>query len=377
MKRLIFGIVLALMTSGLQAQTSKPVDLADNSPYTDNIVIKNPAGDINVTAKFVFSEANNTITVTLQGDKKLFVFWDEIAYKKAFKRRHLRTDLLSYSMTVNTTDVFRRAKRFHHSLPKPRRKYHFHAWAKADSLQPLPVDRKMVCDSISQTYSIDIATTNPSIRLRDILLLDEVKEKGIAHYYDLSFGTDVNTVYAFTVKRNPCYGKDEQIQAADSSLSAIIRSYRTFKRLYDGGVVNSEKGEQMFLELQSAIQTQFPAYTDSSACPAIQDAHTKYNQYVDSIGGISVSIKATDGDEVDHPLNAKTIRANARTLDSNVARWIISTDDIEKSDLIQQCKDIILQTHDRIDKNGTRTQEERDAASVFYRAEQYFKRTCQ
>lgn len=372
-----FVLIVACLTAlTLSAQTTKSVALADNAPFTDNLALKTKAGDVNVTANITFSEAANTVTVTLQADRKLFVFWDEIPYKKAFKNKHLRTDRLSYVMTGNTSDQFRRAKHFKRTLPKPRGKYHFHAWAQVEGMQPLPAKHMIINDSVSQTFAVADTATKASLRLRDILLIDDVKQKGITHFYDLSFGGDVNTLYAISITRNPCFGKDAQIQMADSALSALNRSYLAFKSIYEKGVVNSEEGEKMFLEIQAALQTLFPINQDSSACPAIQTARTQYNQLTDSINALSVTVKSPDGDDVDHQLNAKTIRSNARTLDNNVARWIVSKDQLEKSDLIQQSKDIITETNERIAKNGTRTQDERDALNVFRKAEQYFKRTC-
>ena len=367
-------IVFCMMALALQAQTTKPVALSNDAPFTDNIVLKNKAGDINVTANISFDEAANTVKVTLLADRKLFVFWEDIAYKKAFKKRHLRTDRLSYSMTGNTSDQFIRAKRFHHALPKPRKKYMLHTWAQAEGMQPVQTLHQIVNDSISQTFALPDTATKASLRLRDLLLMDDVKQKGISHFYELSFGADINTLYDITITHNPCFGKEAQIQMADSALSALSKSYNAFKSIYEKGVVNSEEGEKMFLEIQGALQILFPLNQDSSACPAIQNARTQYNQLTDSVSALTVTVKAAD--DIDHPLNAKTIRTNARTLDNNVARWLVTKDDLEKSDLIQQCNDLIAETNDRITKNGTRTQEERDAVSVFRKAEQYFKRTC-
>ena len=213
--------------------------------------------------------------------------------------------------------------------------------------------------------------------MRDLLLLDEVQQKGVARYYELSYGGDPNIVYAISLQRNPCIGMERDIQSASNALSAIRRSYDSFKALYDKGVVNSEEGEKMFHELQEALQIQFPLNEDSSACPAIQQAFAQYNQLTDSIRSISVTLHLPAAEvEMDHSVNAKTIRANARMIDSNVARWLVTKDEMERTDLVSQCRNIIADTNEMITKNGTRTQEERNAVAVFRKAEQYFKRTC-
>ena len=167
-----------------------------------------------------------------------------------------------------------------------------------------------------------------------------------------------------------------QIQAAENAKNAIQQSFASFKGIFDKGIVNSEEGEQLFYDLQNALQTQFPAYQDSSACPAIQQAYMEYNQYIDSIQSLSVTLQTPAEQAEERSLNTKTVLANARLLDSNVARWLVTNDKMEKSDLIEQCKSIIIDTEEMIKQNGTRTSEERNAAEVFRKAVQYFKRTC-
>ncbi|MBO4665540.1 MAG: hypothetical protein J5612_01560 [Paludibacteraceae bacterium] len=374
-KYLICFALLAAITS-MQAQTTKPVTLTHQTPFTDAITLTTKAGPVNVTASFVFDEQANTVAVKLQSDRKLFVFWQDIKYKKAFCSKHLRTDRLSYPMTGYTSDQFRKARHFKRSLPKPRDKYVFHTWFEPQGLRPQGAPRSVINDSVCQTFAVLDTAPAISLRLRDILLVDDVKQKGITHYFDISFAGDINTVYSITLQRNPCFGKDAQIQMADSALSALTKSYNAFKGIYEKGVVNSEEGEKMFLEIQGALQILFPLNQDSSACPAIQEARTLYNQLTDSISALTVTVQTHEGDDVDHELNARTIRTNARTLDNNVARWLVSKDQLEKSDLIQQSKDLITETYERIAKYGTRTQNEREAVAVFRKAEQYFKRTC-
>ena len=373
MKKLI-TIVVGLVAMTLQAQVSKQVSLADKVPYADQIALK---GDTTkVTASFVFDESANTISVTLKSERKLFVFWDEITYRKAFHCRRLRTDRLSYALTSNTADEFHSARHFRRRLPKPRCKYLFHAWFSAENMEAAKAERKILNDSITQLFTVSEGCIEASIRLRDILLIDEVKEKGIAHYYELSYGGDINTVYTLSLQRNPCIGLDREIQAAQSARTAVQQSYQSFKSIFDKGIVNSAEGEQLFHDLQDALQTQFPVYQDSSACSAVQQAYGEYNQWIDSIRSLSVTLQNPVAQDDDRSLNSKTVLANARQIDSNVARWLVTTDKMEKADLVDQCKNIIADTSEMIQKNGTRTAEERNAAEVFRKAEQFFRRTC-
>ena len=367
-------VLLAAITSVLSAQTTKPVSLSDQTPFTDNLVISTKAGDVNMTASIVFDESTNTIALKLQSERKLFVFWQDIKYRKAFHYKRLRTDRLSYNLTGNTADQFHRIPYFYKALPKPhRKKYTFHTWAETQGLKALGAPRNIVNDSLVQTYLMTDTAERISIRLRDILFIDEAKRKGASHYYAITYGADLNTEYRISIERNPCFGLDAQISAAQNARDAVIRSYEAFKTIYNNGVVNSAEGEQLFHELQDALQIQFPVNQDSSICPAIQSAHAQYNQYIDSIQALSVTLQLPVDERV---LNVKIILANSRTIDNNVTRWLTTKDYFERADLAEQCRAIIADTKDMIIHNGARTKEEKEAVAVFKKAEQYFDRTC-
>ena len=375
LKYKISFIFLCLTTLTMVAQTTKPVTLSDKTPFSEELTIPQPKGDgVKVTASLQFDETANTVSVTMKSERKLFVFWEEISYRKAFHHKRLCTEKLSYNMTGNTADQFHRIPYFYKALPKPhRKKYTFHPWTETEGLKPQGATRQIINDSLTRTFAVSDTAELFSLRLRDILFIDEVKQKGTARYYAISYGMDVNTEYRITLQRNPCFGLDPQIVAAQNARDAVVRSYDAFKSIYTGGVVNSEEGEKLFHQLQDALQIQFPVSEDSSACADLQDAHTQYNQYIDSIKALSVTLQLP-ADE--RSLNIKIILANSRTIDNNVTRWLSTKDYFERSDLAEQCRDIISDTKNMILQNGARTQEEKDAVAVFKKAEQYFDRTC-
>ncbi len=375
LKYKIFFIFLCLTTLTMVAQTTKPVTLSDKTPFSEELTIPQPKGDgVKVTASFQFDEAANTVSVTMKSERKLFAFWEEISYRKAFHHKRLCTEKLSYNMTGNTADQFHRVPYFYKALPKPHRKKHiFHAWTEPKGLKPMGAPRQIINDSLTQTFALSDTTDVYSLRLRDILFIDELKQKGAARYYGISYGMDINTEYRITLQRNPCFGLDAQITAAQNARDAVTRSYEAFKSIYNGGVVNSEEGEKLFHQLQDALQIQFPVNEDSSACADLQEVHTQYNQYIDSIKALSVTLQLP-ADE--RSLNIKIILANSRTIDNNVTRWLSTKDFFERSDLADQCRAIISDTKDMISLNGARTEEEKNAVAVFKKAEQYFDRTC-
>lgn len=378
MNRTLLCSLLLVVCSVLSAQTTKPVTLTNKTPYTDNLTLQAGAETVNVTATLVFDELANTLSLTLKSDHKLFVFWEDVPYRKAFYCHRLRTDRLPYSMTGNTSDQFRRIDYFWRALPKPHNQYVFHQWAVAEGMEPQADEYRTVNDSLCRTFEFPVSCTAVSIRLRDLLTMNEMKRKGISRTYELTYASDPNTLYAITLQRNPCFGLEREIATATNSLSAIRKSYHAFRKIYDGGSVNSEEGQRLFRELKEALCTQFPAINDSNACPDIQIANKLYNQVADSISQMEVKLVDIPSELLTkgEALNAKTVLLNSRTLDSNVNRWLKSTDEMERTDLINQSLTIIRETSIMIDNSVLKTPEDHNAVSLFQKAEQYFMRTC-
>ena len=57
-----------------------------------------------------------------------------------------------------------------------------------------------------------------------------------------------------------------------------------------------------------------------------------------------------------------------------ISRWLVSDDNIERADLLEECRFVISETTALIGNNEGQTQEERYAINLFKKAEQYFKK---
>ena len=87
------------------------------------------------------------------------------------------------------------------------------------------------------------------------MFMDKVKQKGLSRYYEISYGKDFNTKYQVSIQRNPCFGLDEEVNAANNSLAAIQKSYAAFKKSYASGKVGDEAGLKTFKDLQTTLAT--------------------------------------------------------------------------------------------------------------------------
>ncbi len=371
-----------LIAAGLTAQTVKPITISQEDSYTDHITLKNDATDKDLMVKFDFSEADNTLTVTLISYRMLFVFWDDTRYKSAIGGRKIHVDKLSYVANCNPKDRFRLTKAFRNSLPKPYSKHVFRKWFSCDGLQPVDQELQMVNDYIVQVFNIQGKREKVSVTLRDLMLMDLVKQKGEARNYEISYGKDLNTVYNITIQRDPCFGFNEEITASQSALSAAQKSYDALKKKYGKGTVGDEAALKVFQELKETLTAQYQKNPDVSPCPTVQQNRDQYNLLVDSIANVKVQVNPEGSGSMANlgpkgrAVNNKTILSNARQLDKMVARWLLSNDPIERKDISKQCDEIIKDTKTILSTGSTSTPEDRNAVTIFRKAEKYYNNTC-
>ena len=104
---------------------------------------------------------------------------------------------------------------------------------------------------------------------------------------------------------------------------------------------------------------------------------------IDSIQTITVTLQASATDALEviggaegYAINARSILANARLLDNTISQWLITRDDAERSDLDEQCSNIIKDTNVMIGNSSGHTPEEQNAIILFRKAVNYYKKTC-
>ena len=327
-KKLLIIVAMCFQVVLLQAQTTKSITVSQKESYTDHLTLQSDSKDMDLMVKFIFNEEMNTLTVSVISYRTLFVFWDNTRYKGVIKSRRIHTDHLPYVVSGNSTDQFRLSKKFLKMLPHPHSKYIFKKWIDVEGLQPADHEIKMVNDYIEQTFNIQGKRNSVIVTLHDVMLMDLVKQKGLKHKYEISNGKDLNTKYQILIQRDPCFGLDDDVAAAQKALAAIQKSFSSFQKKYGSGEVNDDGSRQTFAELQKTLIGMFPKNSDTSTCPTIQQARERYNQIVDSIQQMKVSVvssasdvlAAVGGDE-GRAINAKQILSNARQLDNTVQNF--------------------------------------------------------
>ena len=381
--KLLFIVAMVINSVILHAQNTKSITISPDSAFTEQLSLVPNDKDMDVTLKISFDEAKNVLTVNVNAAKMLFVFWDDIRYKTVVHHRWLRPDKLPYVVSCHPLDRFRFTKASRHRIHWPYKQYVFKNWIEASGMQAEEGERQMVNEQLEQVFKIQGMLPNVTLRLRDIMLMEQGRQRGMGHDYDLIYGKDLNTEYQITLKRNPCFGLENDIKLAQNNLSNIRQSYTIFHKKYGRGVVNSQEDMNAFHDLQETLVAKYPKDNAPTPCPDIQQARESYNALVDSILSLNVTLEATPADVLaaiggaeGHALNAKSILANARLLDNIISRWLISRDEAERGDLDEQCRSIIHDTSAMIGNRQGQTPEERNAVALFRKAVQYYKRTC-
>ena len=368
------------MASMLYGKTVKPITVANGQPYTDHIALAKDATDKDIMVKFQFKEDANTLTVSVVSYRTLFVFWEDTRYKNVISRRWIHTDRLPYIAKNEEGQRFRLSKTLYKQLPKPKKQYVFKKWMTYEGLQPQEMEIKMVNSFIEQTFDIQNKRNNVVVTINDVMLLDLAKQHGTKSEYCISYGNNLDTEYQVTIQRDPCFGLEKETENAKKALDAVTKSYTTLKKKFGKSTVSSTEVQKAFEELKATLTAQYQHNNDSSACPAIQDYIDKYNLLADSLAGMKVRVE-TPVASVEKVLgakgseaNGKIVLANARQIDSKVARWLYSKDPLERADIARECRNIIKDTHLLI--NGLPQDKWGETIKIFRQVEQYFNKTC-
>ena len=361
--------------------TFRNISVSQEQAYTDHLSLAGDATDMDIMVKFVFDEAANQLTVSLISHRMLFVFREDARYKPLIKGRKLHPEQLPYVVNTDPADQFKISSVFKRAIPKPRKKHIFYRWIEYDGLQPAPQEYMMVNDYISQTFDIQKKHTPVIVRLRDVLLMNDISERLSKRIYEISFVRDLATEYRIEIKRNPCFGLDEEVASAQAALEGISKSYTKLYKKYGKGIVTDEENLSVFNDLKETLVKQYPRQDAQSPCPDIQQARDAYNAYVDSIAVMECKVEASNaggkGIIGDAGVSPKLLLSKARQIDTSVARWLLSTDPIERRDIITNVEDIIKSTNATVTSEGVWTPEQKQALSVFREAERYFRNNCQ
>lgn len=237
----------------------------------------------------------------------------------------------------------------------------------------------MVNDYISQTFDILKKSNSVVVRLRDVMLMNDVSKHINKRRFEIPFGRDLYTEYHVDIQRNPCFGLDEDIASAKAALEGVRKSYNNLRKSFGSGTVDSEESLKTFQDLKSQLVGQYPRKNDQSLCPDIQAALDAYNAYTDSISNMNCKLVASAKSIIPgggDGLSSRMLLAKARQIDAAVSRFLLSNDAVERRDIIFQTETLIKTCNESIQSQGVYTSEQKQAVQIFREAERFFRNNC-
>lgn len=373
---LILTVALLLGTVlNVRAQVSKTVYVSGKEGFTDFVSLSKERQDMDISVKFSYDEQNNTLTVGLYSYRGIFVFEGNVRYSEVFFFSRLKPGNLPYDIAYNPKDKFIAARTFKNSIASPRGKYVFKRWIETDGLQRIPGECKMLNDHIEATFNVQDNRAVVSVTLRDVMLMDPAEKEG--RYY-LSFNKDLRSRYDIAILKDACFGKEEEIASAEESLRNITAAYDSLSVLHKSNTVSNQAYVKVFKDMKSILIKQFPKADADCDCDCLRISREKYNEMLDKINGMTMTYVAPVEKKPEAPkgINANLMISRARKIDKNVSRWLLSSDSVEKKDIVKNCIELIAAGKADINKYGVYTQAQKDARQMFLSAEAYFNKTC-
>lgn len=376
-KRIIGVLWLCLLMQGTWAQTMKTITVSQQTPYIDHLSLANDSRDKDLMVKFTFDEGANTLTVSLISYRSIFVFWDQVRYKPAVWNGKVRQKHLPYVVEDNPDTKFKLSRQFKHSIPIPRQGHIFNRWITVEGLQPVPAPYKMVNAIVEQKFDIVGKREMVKVTLHDILLMDKKETRvGRPERYIINFSTDLNMHYQVLISRDPCFGMEEDIAASENACASAENAAQTIKDRFGSGVVNTQELLSVFEQMKELFLQQFPAHEGESTCPTVNESWEKYNSYVSEIASLQCKVGGVnnEGVVVGNGVNERLLLVKAREIDNMVSKWLLSNDAVERRDIVNICNETIGEIEALVKEQGIRTEQQRDALSIFRQAVQYYQK---
>ena len=366
------------LTGTVSAQTVKSISVSGQDPYTDHLTLSEDSRDKDLMVKFTFDEAANTLTVSLVSYRSMFVCWDNVLYKTAFKGRNLKPEKLPYVVESDPSQHISVTKLFKSSLPRPLKTFAFSRWIEYNGLQAVSTPHKLVNDVIEQQFDIQGKREVVCVTLRDILFMDKRYAKPTkGDQYEISFGRDLYLQYQILIKRDPCFGMEDDIQAAENARDAAKKASYAITKRFGSGKVSNEESLKIFKETKALFLEQYPFKQVSSTCSTLIQTWNDYNGFVNAITALDCELVAyaeDDGVFLGPGVDEGLLLSKARQIDNAVSRLLLTDDKVEQRDIRLLCDKIIAETDALVKEQGVHTEQQRNALSIFRQAEKYYKK---
>lgn len=368
-RRIVTGISFSLCSLLLFSQTVRQVNLSNHESFTDNIALAADSKDMDVMVKLQFDESHNQLVVSLLSYRLLLVFHEDVRYGSVVKHRCLRPERLPYVVTTDPMLRIHFDRSFRRQMDRPHRKQILSRWASYEGLQPVPQAHQIVNDFIEQRFDvIGQETTDVTFSLRDVCVMN--RDERNKSRYNLVHRHNINIDYRIRLHRDPCRGRESEIEMARSFLESIRSGIHVFRQRFPSNHVQTEEQAIEFRQMKDVLINQFARHDSFSTCPEVQQLWDSYNTSVDSIASFICHLQ----EQYQHSakgVDVELLYSKARQIDYLVTRWLNSNDAVEQRDIHLRCLSLAKSVKDLVATEGLVSEEQRKAYQVFTQAIQY------
>lgn len=395
MKRILFCLFCFLSLSLSAQELQRSLILTANDTVVERLTL--PPGEsgmeMPLTLKFYFDETANTVTVIAESTGNIFGLQAGARYRNIFQRGHIfrkggkfMVEKLTYDVKMDPTNTYRMGRETRKSLGSGdvRKNYYFHRWIESDGMDMRNAKTDILGRQMIQVFSLAAGQEKAKIALRDIFT---VEHKGATpkkwNKLMLTLHHDINVTYDVELQHNPCFGKDDEINATKTMLQQLQDGLNKLSSDFPAKNGLAPAVYEMFMNRRDSLIALFPQKTQKSDCADLQEINDQYNKLVNDIikqrRELNVPAPAT-GQVIGSILGAKRLDANAlqfkaRQLDELVGQWMINSDANERQNIRLQCQKIISDAAKLADGRVVDTDEQRRAVKTFRNALDYYRRT--
>lgn len=387
-------IILALLPNASWAQSSR-VKLAHADTVSEIIVLPpdRRGREAEVEFRMCFNEQNNTVWVSLTSARYIFGLQSTARYEEVFTKGYFlhfggkfKSINLPYEVTMNPKDKPRMQKWVRKEIGRyklPRYKHFLRPWVSSTEMTTTENPCELLTNQLERVFKVRSGEDSVHIQLRDIFLIDH-KGMSVKKFkkYVISQHKDLKTEVTLLLHRNPCFGREEEIEARKTQLQELRSAQNQLIKFFPSGKDLSADEYNEFYALRDSLLQAYPRKVQAESCPDLQELDRSFNQCVDSIFSLKHQVKEDPikGALVARLEQAKELDAlnliyKARQLDELTALWMVTKTHVERQKIRQQCARVLREAEKMKDGRKVVDEDQRKALEIYNKALKYYTET--
>ncbi len=369
MINLLFVIFACLMLSVQSVEARRVVNLSAASSYTDHIDIDGKRG---MMAKFIYDQGGNKISVSLITPTQHIALWEDTPYGHVMSCGKLKPSKLPFATESSSKVVYKKGHGFKSAVKHNSAKKGKVIMGKTVGVQgadsgELPLTMNNDIEQVEYTITSPGDTLLVDLGGLIIMELDKSKKSGKKIYNMVSY-SNLDRAYRVNIVKDPCFGRDAQLELARSRSQAVSTALESLKVLRDDALLaNTQEKQELFDKMKDIAVKSYVRCDSVDVCNQINDMNGLYNQYVDSVANIKLEVTNKS-----RSIDVNYLLGQTQKIDSYMATMQFSKDKAERSNAQNWCEQAIRDCNDHIAQGQVTTREGREAINVFYKAENTF-----